>query len=357
MPSREIVDIVVGGIPYTGWKSMNVKMAAKSPERSFQIVGALANPPIQAAALAIDVNDPCIIRSNGDPLVVGTVHEIEIEIDPNNHEIRISGKSRGADTVQSSIDHDTHEWKDKDVLQIAQSFDKSGIGYRTDEKLEKVPVHRANIGDTHMLGLSKILDKQRLFLCGDDDGGVMITRHGKYTHAGGIVEGINLHKGTSKFSSADRPEKVKVKGHLPKGTGEKNFRYQEEAEDRGGRKGVSRVIVPKASMSKKEAKDLAEHAVDNRFGDSVQLQTTLQGFRDEGGMLWHVGWTVWCEAPSLRLADELAINELTFSQDETNGSFTAMSLVHPAALGGKSSKGKGGRSNSKTKSAPNWSRR
>ncbi len=346
MPSMEIVDIVVGGIPYTGWKSMAVSMNARSPERLFQIVGALANPPILAAALAIQPDDMCMVRSNGDVLVIGKVHDVEIELDAGNHEIRISGKSKGAETVKSSVDHDTHEWKDKDPHQIAQDIDKQGIGYSTDEVLEKIPKVRANIGDTHMKLLNKLTEKQRLFLTGADDGGVMITRHGKYRHAGGIIEGDNFMRGTAKRSVADRPEKVKVKGHRHKGHGKQNFRYEEQATDPGGRKGAVKVIVPRADMTKKEAKDLAEHAVDNRFGDSVTLQCELQGFRDQGGLLWKVGWLVWCEVPSCQLEEDLAINELTFHQDDKAGSTVKMVLVHPAALGGKTG-GKSTKFNSK----------
>jgi prophage tail gpP-like protein len=342
MPSQEIVEIVVGGQHYRGWKSMSVSMNAKSPERTFQIVGALANPPIAAAALAINPNDPCIVTANGSPLVIGRVHDVEITLSPDNHEIRITGKSRGADAVKSSVDHKTHEWKNKTILQIAQDVDSSGIGYTTDENLTPVPKWRANVGATQMKMLGHLADKQRLFLCGSANGGIIITKHGKHRHGGGIIEGVNFKSGQAKFSSEDRAGEVIVKGHRHKGTGTQNTRYEHRETDPGGRPGTKKVIVPKVDMTKQEAKETAQHAVDNRFGDSVQLSCELQGFRDIGGMVWQPGWLVWCEVPSCRLSMELAISTISLHQDElSQGSIAKLTLVHPAALGGKGGKGGG----------------
>jgi len=354
MPSTEIVEISVGGTPYGGWKSMSVKMSARSPERTFQITGTIGDHGPAAAAMAINTSDPCTLTSNGDVLVNGRVHDIEIEIDEEKREIRIVGKSRGADAVKSSVDHKTHEWKKKDILEIAQDVDSSGIGYTSDEQLKKLDKVRCNVGDTQMQALSKLANKQGLWLVGDDSGGILITKHGKYRHGGGIAEGVNLKRGTAKFSAEDRMQKTKVKGHVPAGPGEKTWRFEEEAEDEGGRPGTVRVIVPKASMTKAEAKELAQNTAENRHGDSVSFDCTLQGFRDEGGQIWHAGWLVFCDVPSCRLSQDLAIDEIELSQDEgQQGSLAKIKLVHPSALGAKSG-GKGKKSVAKNGSGQEW---
>lgn len=337
MPSTELVQITVGGVPYGGWKSMSVAINARSPERTFQILGAMANPPIVAAALAINENDPCTLTSNGDILCVGKVERIEVSLDAGNHEIRITGKSKGADAAMSSVKHDTHEWRKKTPLQIAREVDTSGIGYRADCELEPIEVARCNVGATQMKLLGPLIEKQGVWMVSDDNGGILFTKHGQKRHAGGIIEGDNFLRGTASWSTENRAEKTTVLGHRHRGTGEKNVRYSKTVTDGGGKPGTHRVIVPRADMSKDEAQKLADHVASNRFGDGVQLQVELQGFRDMAGMLWHVGYLVWCEAPSLRgLAMDLAVNDLNFSQDEGgSGSLTKMTLVHPEALGSK----------------------
>jgi len=350
----EIVTLVVGAT-YTGWKSMSVSAAARSPERSFEIAGAMGVDELSAATFSVKPGDVCTVLSNGTPLVVGWVNKVSISLNATDHAVKISGKSRGQDTAKCSVDHKSYEWKKKTALDIAKDIDKSGIGYTTDEALEPVDVVRGNVGDTQMQLLDKVNRKQKLFMTGSPDGGVLITRHGKHRHAGGIIEGWNFLSGTADFSDEQRMNKVKVKGHQPKGTGEKNFRYEEEAEDAGARPGLTKIIVPKTAMSRKEAKDLADHAIDNRFGDSVKLDCQVQGFRDDAGQIWTPGWLVWCEVPSCRLAMELAIDHVTFSQDEEGqGSITKLTLVEPSALGasGNSKPGK-----KQSKSFEGWTKR
>jgi prophage tail gpP-like protein len=276
--------------------------------------------------------------SNGDPLVVGRVHEMEIELDADNHEVRITGKSKGSDMVKSSVDHKTHEWRDRTLIDIANDVDSSGIGYESDEPMEPIKgACRCNVGATQLQLLGSLAEKQGLFICANDSGGVSFTRHGKKRHAGGIIEGDNFKKGTAKFSSEDRAEETVVKGHAPSGTGEGNVRHEHREKDAGGRPGTRKVIIPRTIMSRIEARKLAEHVADSRWGDSVQLHCELQGFRDQGGVLWRPGWLAWCEVPSCFLEGDLAIKDLEFSQDD-GGSRVIMTLVNPSALGGKASK-------------------
>ena len=339
MPSTEIVTIVVGGVPYTGWKSMSVKMGAKSPERSFQITGALGADGVAAAILSIEAGAPCVLMSNGDVLCVGRVHEVEIELGPESHGIRLSGKSRGADAIKSSVDHDKHEFEQKDPLTIAQEIDKSGIGYKATVPLDKIPKARANVGDTQAKFLTKLLQKQNVWLCADKDGGIKMTQHCEETHAGGIVEGMNFMQGTAKFSVEDRMQNYKVKHHQPKGSKEKNFRGETIVTDPQGRPGTSKVIVPKTPLTKGEAQKLGKHVKGNRQGDSVSLNCTLQGFRDEAGRIWEPGNLVFCAVPSCLLAEELALNDVELYQDESGtGSVARLVLVHPSAFGKEAGK-------------------
>ncbi|MGE0698354.1 MAG: phage baseplate assembly protein [Hyphomicrobiaceae bacterium] len=346
----EIVAVSVGGMEYRGWRSMSVRYGARSPERSFQVVGAIGDEGPAAAAFAINLNDPCVLTSNGDVLVVGRITEIEIDLEAEEHAIKLTGKSRGADAVKSSVDHPTHEWKNKDALDVAKSIDTSGIGYKTDEKLRKFDKIRCNVGDTQMKALQKIIGKDGLWLTGTEDGGIIITKHGKHRHAGGLIEGENAMKVKATFSSEDRMEKVKVKSHVPKGADTKEWRSKGEATDSGGRPGTVKVIVPKASMKPDEAKAHAENVADNRHGDSVKCSCQTQGFRDLGGRIWQPGWLVWCEVPSARLAHDLCVDTIELTQDqEPQGSVAHLTLVKPEALGGK-----GGKSGSKSAKAPSY---
>lgn len=335
MPGNEFVTIVVGGGEFSGWKSVSYKASATSPERNFQIVGVARSIADGGSPKVKDwLGQDCTILSNGNLVMTGIVEDAEILLDSANHEARITGKSRGAMMVKCSVDHATHELKNVTPLQVMQAVDDPGIGYSSDEQMDKIDRVRMNVGDTHLKVLDKLARKQGLFICSKRDGGVNITRHGKKRHAGGLVEGINFKGGTARFSISNRFEKVKVKGHRHKGTGKASFRYQSEYNDPQARKGTIKVIVPRTDMTREEAKKHAEHLAETRFGDSTQLNGQAQGWRDESGELWEVGYLVWCEVPNADIEMDLCINELNMTQNETE-TVTQMTLVHPSALGGK----------------------
>lgn len=327
--AREIVVVTINGIPFGSWQSFTASGDADSPERTCQVTGSIE----AGVALTFKEGDPCTVASNGDLLITGHVTKIRRQITNQKIEITLDIRSKGSDMLKGSVDHKTHEWRDNDIVQIATDADPSGTKYTTDESLKKIKVARANVGQTVAAFVGKYVRKQRLFMVGEADGSVKFTRHGKHRHAGGIIEGDNLFEGTVETSEEERFGEYKVKGHEPDGTGEASFRYEEKAEDATVRKGPVKVLTPRVALSREEARNVANHAADSRHGESVTLECTLQGFRDQAGVLWQSGWLVHCVIPSCVLDQDLAIKTWTFSQDETK-SEAKLSLVHPSALGG-----------------------
>lgn len=333
MAVTEIVTIHIGGSEFSDWKSVSVKADAKSPEMSFEVVAAdRIRAEITAAAWGFEPDTPVTITATGELVLTGYIDELSIEIDPENHEMRISGRSKGMDCVDCSVDHKSYEWKNKDLKEIAQEVDTWGIGFHSDEQLDKFEKVRANVGETGFNFLDRLARNQGVFLAGQPDGTVKITKHGKEWHAGGIIEGINLHRGAAQFGSRQRMGKTKVKGQRPVGTGKKNLHIQEEEIDQGARKERVRILMPKTALDRNLAKKRAKTHADAQFGEHVRFQATMVGWRDEGGQLWMPGKMVWCESISLRLAHALAIDSVTRRQDYQSTN-TDLVLVHPSALG------------------------
>lgn len=339
MPSLEFCAVNVGGVDYT-FETFSVSANARSPERTFSVTGPRSGSAIPFAAPNFKPGTPCSVTANGGLLLTGFIENTTIDISDQSHTVSIDGKSQGADSIKGSIDHDTHEWRKKNIVDIANDTG-TGVKFTTDESVKPIEVTRANVGQRAFTYLDKLARKQGLFMCGQPDGSVMFTKHGKYRHAGAIIEGVNLKSGSAKFSEAERYAEHKVKGHKPQETGEDNFRYEEVARDMGAREGPKRVLTPRTSLDRNEAKQKAEQSANNSYGSSVSFEATLQGFRDEGGLLWTPGWLVMVYAPSCDIAMELAIDEVTWSQDTSSKS--VLKLVHPSALG-QSGGGKSGSS-------------
>jgi prophage tail gpP-like protein len=349
MSSEEFVVLKIDGKPYEGWKSMSVKYDAKSPERSFQVQASdgivqsiLSSPsPIQPGCEAE-------LLSNGDLLVKGYIEDVERSFDANSHHLSISGKSKGKDAVDNSAVHGTGEFKDKNLLQIANELDKFGIGFKSDEDLRKI-TFRLNNGQTVFKNINRAARQQGLFLYGNADGSISITRHGKKQHTGGIIEGFNLKAGSSTFTEEGRHSDYIVKGQMPAGTKAENTQVKGEAKDEGVKRYRPKIWIAETAIDKQRAQERAEHMRAASAGESVKASITMQGFRDEGGRIWEAGWLVYTGSPTLLIDQDMAISSVELSQDEkSQGSLAKLELVHPSALRADKAKGKSKKSTKKT---------
>ncbi len=356
MSSEEFVVLTIDGKPYEGWKSMSVKYNAKSPERSFQVQASdgivqsiLSSPsPIRPGCEAE-------LSSNGDVLVKGYIEDVERSFDANSHNLSISGKSKGKDATDNSAVHGTGEFKDKDLLQISQELDKFGIGFKSDEDLRKITA-RIHNGGTLFEELDRIATQQGMFLYAEADGSISITRHGKKKHEGGIIEGINLKAGSSKFTEEGRHSDYIVKGQMPSGTKAENTQVKGEAKDEGVKRYRPKIWIAETAVDKQRAQERAEHMRATSAGESVTASTTLQGFRDQGGKVWEAGWLAYTGSPTLLIDQDMAISSVELSQDEkSQGSLAKLELVDPLALRADKAKGKSKKS-SKTSggSSSDW---
>lgn len=336
--NREVVFVNVAGVDYA-FEEVSVAANATSPERTFNVSGPRESSGIPFAAPSFKPATPCTVKANGDLVVTGWIETVDIEIDANHHSVTITGKSIGNNLVRNSVKHDTHEWRDEDALGVANSMG-TGVPFTTDETLTKFPVVRANPGGNALTHLDKLVRKDGMYLCGQPDGSVKITKHGKERNAGAIIEGLNLLRGRASFSDEERFAEYEQRGHLPTGTGEQKIRHSEKATDSGARPGTYKSFNPRTSTDRKSAKNTAELAASRRYGESVKFEAELQGWRDGAGVLWIPGALVFVVAPSCDLEMELAIESVNWSQDATSGSKSSLSLVHPSALGG----GGGGKS-------------
>lgn len=335
---REIVSLIVGGVAYTAWTSMSVKYSAQSGEITFQVNAADEAPDLLSSAFLFEPGTACELRSNGDLLVNGFITDLEISIDPNDHPLSVSGKSKGCDAHDCSVDHPKHEFEEKDVKQIANECG-TNVSFTSDVTLEKIKKVRINPGEDCYKAIDKLARARGLILTGQKDGTIKITKAGQNRHSGAIVEGVNMVTGSAKFSDQKRHNKYKVKGQERDGTGKEKTQVEQEATDSGGRSGRTKVLIMDQNMPKNLAKSAAEQVKKRRQGESVKATVTTQGFRDQGGTIWEAGWVVFVQSVMLHLSDDLAIESVELKQDN-DGSSSTLQLVDPRALGGEKGKGK-----------------
>lgn len=339
----EVVTVAAGGRVWTAFRRVMVRAAINEAARSFQLEIA-AEPSASATAWVFKAGTQIDILFNGDLVFRGFVDRYKPSIREHSHaEISVSGRSKGQDAIDSSAIHKTGRFKNKTPLEILQELDKFKIGYTTDQKLEKVPHYQITPGETVFRVGEKLLRAQGLQQSGQPDGSIKITKASDRRHAGALIEGKNIKSAEADHNWSNRHSEVVVRGQRPYGHGPDALEIEATARDNAVDRYRPVVVIQSSDTDKKRAKKRAKNRRDREAGNSLKASVTVQGFRDDSGKLWTPGDLVFLQSDFLAVAQDMLIENATFSQDRSGGSETVLALVDPRAYDGKGKKG--GKSN------------
>lgn len=339
----ERVTILAGGREWTAFERVQVQAGHDEAARSFRIDIA-AEPGPFATAWSFKAGTPLEIMSNGSLLCRGYVDQYRPTISEHKRaNIVVSGRSKAQDAIDSSAVHKTGRFKKKTVLEIAKDLDKFGIGYSSDEKLEPIPHYQIAPGETVHRCIEKLCRAQGLTLNGQPDGSVKITKGGRQTHAGALIEGRNIKEADADHNWTNRHSEVIVRGQRPFAHGPEALEIEAIARDAAVNRYRPVVVIQDDDTDKDRAKKRAKNRRNREAGNSLKANVTVQGFRDDGGQIWTPGNLVFVQSPFLDIAQMMLVETAQFTQDRRQGSETTLSLVDPRAYDAKG--GKGGKAN------------
>jgi prophage tail gpP-like protein len=154
-----------------------------------------------------------------------------------------------------------------------------------------------------------------------------------------LLEAWNILEGDADHNWSGRHSDVIVRGQRPYGHGADALEIEGKARDAEVDRFRPVVILNDGDTDKDRAGKRATHRRDREAGNGLKANITVQGFRDDGGMIWTPGNLVFTQSAFLDIAQDMAIESAVFSQERGDGSKTVLSLVDPRALGGKGAKG------------------
>lgn len=339
----EYVALNVGGMAYEGWTRVGVGYSAKHAVRSF---GCSLTENVVApfgALWNLFPGSPCTITSNGELIVTGNIESMSPSFSDRDHKVEVSGRSKGGDSVDSSAVHPKGEFKNKTIHQIAQELDRQGVGFSTDvQGLEQIPIFRLNLGESVHSAIERIARKQGLLLVGQPDGSIKIQKGGTKSVHAPLIEGVNILGASAQFGDAARHSSYTVKGQRALGGLNKgSIRVEGSAKDTGVSRHRPKVLTSETdtkdgASARKRAKNHANRAI----GESIKATVKCQGWRCSKGILWQPNTLITVHSPMLKLNMDMLIESVSLTQD-SSGSFSSLSLVHPLALGSTASAGPG----------------
>jgi prophage tail gpP-like protein len=353
MPSVEIVTVSVGGQRFQSWKSVSISASIKDAARAFRLeaaceLGALATFHVFRAGAPVE------IYFNADLVLKGYVDRYQPKIDAKDASVTISGRSKSGDMIDSAAEHPKGRFDNKNVKQIAETLDKFGVGVSIGDgvDLKPLPFYQITPGETAFRAIERLARSQGLAVMGKADGGIEITKGGRKRHAGGLILGHNVKQAEADHNWANRHSKYVVKGQRASGSNAENLEIEALVKDEKVDRYRPTVIVVEEDTDKGRAEKRGESRRNRAAGNALKASVTLQGFRDDGGLVWEPNRLVWTDIDFIQVVQDMLVESISFSQD-SGGSITKLSLVDPKAYDAESGKA-GGKRRGVNKSAASW---
>lgn len=349
----EIITLKTAGLvlrPITIAIEIGMDQAARSFETKVkqpglsqaQLLRALRNsPPVTIHAAA---SDGVAFGQDtvGDLILTGHVEKRSPRLGESEAEMAVSGRSKTGDVVDSSAEHDSGEFRDKDAVDIFTPLaGKHGVTVETDLSLDRRPVFRLRPGETVFTALERYARADAFSIGDTPEGNLKLQKAGEKRHAGSLTEGVNVLDASAVHDDSKRFGKVKVRAQAPDGYSSDELQVEGQANDEGGRANRLRVIVPPEQIRQQDARRRAQWHRDRAAGDGTTCEVTTPGWRDEAGKIWTPGLLVFTEIPSLDVVQGMLIKTVKLEQQGGENGFTRaiLSLVDARAFGGKKAKG------------------
>ena len=336
----EIVKVIVDGKSWSAFRRVMVRWSFRDAALAFQIEIA-ADQGSTATARTFAAGAEIQIVANSDLLCHGYVDRYRPRLDEHNRaEITVAGRSKSQDFIDSSAVHKTGNFRQKTVADIAKAI-HGGVKIVTDKNLPKIDYHLTP-GENAYRAIEKITRSQGVWPCGMPDGSINITTAGAGRN-GSLIEGQNCITLEADHNWSGRHSEVIVRGQRPWGHGADALEIEGRARDAAVKRNRPVIVIQDDDTTKTTAGKRARHRRDSEAGNSLKAKVKVQGFRDDGGKLWTPGHLSFLQSPFLDIAQDMAIENVTFSQDRRSGSETDIALCDPRALGGGGKARKGGK--------------
>lgn len=331
------VELKVDGVAYSGWKKVRVTRSIEQLAGTFELE-ASERWPGQVAASPVRPGTSCQVLLDGAAVITGHIDSVSVDLDTENHTLRIVGRDKTADLVDCAAVYKSGQWHNVKLDALARDLVKPfGLSVVAPADVGTAfSSFKLQEGETVFEALERAARLRAMLLTSDPDGNLVITRTGSARIEHALVEGQNLKALRGEFTWRERYSVYVIKGHARLGAD--GDQVHSAATGRSTDEIVTRyrpaTIIADAHSTNAALRDRAEWERNVRRGRSARASFTVQGWRHAGGALWqpnHLGSvtspSLWLNAPA-----ELLIVGCTWTLDERNGTLTELAVARPEAF-------------------------
>lgn len=332
----DLVELVVNGKRYSGWKSVRITRSIESLAGSFSL-DVSDRWDGETAPWPIFEGDECQIEIGGVSVIDGFVGKRNLSADKQSRSLSYEGRDRAGLMVDCSAVLSKWTYRNVDLEELASTLANPfgvTVAVQSGLALTKLPKIAISPGDTAYEAFRKAADAEGVILVSDGNGGVLITRAGS-ARAAALVEGQNIEKASVGYDGDSRFYKYIVATQIAgtdKASGDAT-RIQAQAIDEGVTR-TERVLLirPLKGYSTTDARKRADWEARIRAAKAETVTVEVQGWRQPNGKLWPLNALVHVKAPRLVGVDgDMLISQVEHTVGD-GGQMTQLRLMRPDAF-------------------------
>ena len=342
---EEIAEITVNGQIYRDWTNVEVSRDANHGATTFSLgIAEASSSPGGWAALKLKPQDQCIIKLAGKKVITGFIDIRQAAYSSRQHGVTVVGRSKGGDTVDSSVVAKSGEFKGYGYEQVIQSVLKPfGIKLKLEAQPESGKFSRVDIqfGERVFDLIARLTRMANLHLVDDNDGNLVAFR-AKRESIFGLEEGRNIKQAScvirSDFLHTPTVAVQQQTGN-DKVWGEEARNSSASVENKAINRYRPDIFLAEQPGDREALKARVKREVDEQIGSQIDCTVVVQGWLMDDSTLWldRVGRGVIVKSPMLfpgkNGAQILAIKGVSCTQDSEGGTLTTLKLCDPGHLG------------------------
>jgi prophage tail gpP-like protein len=349
MPASDPVSIIVGNIAWQGWESVAITRSIEAVPASFSLIGTEKYPgPTGLSKVDILPGSPCQITLGGDTVITGYVDGRDYDLSADQHEVRVSGRSKLEDLVDCSGALPQQQSVGRTLGALANLLcGKLGISVSLpDGDTPTIPSITILLTETGYETLERVARWNARLLYDDTNGNLVIAKVGTTKHASGFQEGVNVQAVQSTLNVSERFTSIAAiwldTTILSQGTDVSPLPYvndQSLAVDksfpaRADGKPRYRPLLILAEQGQNQNNLVPQRVqweMARRVGRSQAVTITCDSWRDSAGVLWTPNQLADISIPSCKVSGTWLISTVTYLRD-AGGTRAEVTLMPPAAF-------------------------
>lgn len=346
------MELEVNNIRYSRFTEAEASISLDSLASSFSFSAV----SVDGLPLPFKGGESCKVIVDGDAVLSGFIEIVSVDYDDASHNIRIKGRSKTGDLIDSSLDARDYTAPVTLLKVVETVIGDLGLSIGAINNANITPFNDAEdkiasaVGENAFSFIERLARKRQVLLTPDSDSNVVITRseptsidatlrntvatRGTAFFTSKAPETNNIISATVKYDNTQRYRKYTVKSSLNTSLGFAGQTKLSDVVDQTGtvedsdvRQGRQLVIVAEKSSSDQQSSERATWEANIRRTRSQVYTAIVQGYRSDSGVLWSVNNLVSIVDEFSDINAQMLINSVKFMFSASEGSRTEIGFV------------------------------